>query len=51
MPLAWAFFISLEYEFRSGEWMISTVRMIAAADHADADWESYWGNLTLSLKP
>ena len=35
----------------TGEWMISTVRMIAAADHADADWESYWGNLTLSLTP
>ena len=34
-----------------GEWMISTVRMIATTDHADADWESYWGNLTFSIQP
>jgi hypothetical protein len=33
----------------AGEWMISTVRMVAAADHTEADWESYWGNLTFSL--
>lgn len=32
----------------SGPWMISVVHM-TAADDIDADWESYWGNLTFAL--
>ena len=33
----------------AGAWMISVVHMIPATDTADADWDSYWGNLTFEL--
>lgn len=33
----------------AGEWMLSTVHMIPAAGSADADWDSYWGNLSFEL--
>ena len=33
----------------AGPWMISIVHMIPATDTADADWDSYWGNLTFEL--
>lgn len=32
-----------------GPWMVSTVHMIPAAGTADADWDSFWGNLTFEL--
>lgn len=35
----------------AGEWMLSTVRMIAATDRTEADWDSYWGNLTFAIQP
>ena len=33
----------------AGAWMISVVHMIPAEESADADWDSYWGNLTFTL--
>ncbi len=33
----------------AGPWMISVVHMIPAADTADADWDSFWGNLTFEV--
>lgn len=33
----------------SGPWMVSTVHMIPAAGSTDADWDSFWGNLTFEL--
>jgi hypothetical protein len=33
----------------AGGWMLSTVHMIPALDTAEADWDSYWGNLTFEL--
>ena len=33
----------------SGAWMLSVVHMVPAADTTDADWDSYWGNLTFTL--
>jgi uncharacterized GH25 family protein len=33
----------------SGMWMISTVHMARAASDAEADWASYWGNLTFAV--
>jgi hypothetical protein len=38
--------ISLPY---AGEWMVSVVRMIPATGAPNADWDSYWGNLTFLL--
>ena len=36
-----------------GVWLVKAVHMVAApaapADHADADWESFWASLTLEL--
>ncbi len=40
------FSLSLPY---AGPWMISVVHMIPATDSADADWDSFWGNLTFEL--
>lgn len=33
----------------AGTWMISAVHMIPATDTQEADWDSYWGNLTFEL--
>jgi Domain of unknown function (DUF4198) len=33
----------------AGPWMLSVVHMIAANETAEADWDSYWGNLTFEL--
>jgi hypothetical protein len=33
----------------AGGWMISVVHMIRAADAEEADWDSFWGNLTFEL--
>lgn len=33
----------------AGMWMISTVHMTRAMDDAEADWASYWGNLTFAV--
>jgi hypothetical protein len=33
----------------AGLWMISVVHMIPAVDTQEADWDSYWGNLTFEL--
>ena len=33
----------------AGPWMISVVHMIPATDTADADWDSFWGNLTFEV--
>jgi Domain of unknown function (DUF4198) len=33
----------------AGPWMLSVVHMIAAIETAEADWDSYWGNLTFEL--
>ena len=30
----------------AGLWMLSVVHMIPAEDTTDADWDSFWGNLT-----
>ena len=38
--------LSLPY---AGEWMVSVVHMIAATDAPDADWDSFWGNLSFTL--
>jgi uncharacterized GH25 family protein len=35
----------------AGRWMLSTVHMIRTTADKDADWESFWGNLTFSLAP
>jgi hypothetical protein len=32
----------------TGKWMVSVVHMVAAVGDADADWHSYWGNLSFS---
>jgi hypothetical protein len=34
----------------AGPWMISVVQMIPAADTAEAEWDSFWGNLTFELR-
>lgn len=33
----------------SGTWMISTVHMIASTEPAEADWDSFWGNLMFEV--
>lgn len=33
----------------TGPWMVGAVHMIAAEDTAEADWDSFWTNLTFSL--
>jgi hypothetical protein len=33
----------------AGPWMLSVVHMLAATETAEADWDSYWGNLTFDL--
>lgn len=38
--------LSLPY---GGEWMVSAVHMQAAQGTANADWDSFWGNLTFTL--
>lgn len=38
--------LSLPY---AGEWMVSAVHMQPAQGAANADWDSYWGNLTFTL--
>ena len=38
--------LSLPY---AGEWMVSAVHMQPAQGTADADWDSFWGNLTFTL--
>jgi uncharacterized GH25 family protein len=34
---------------RPGIWMASVVHMIPAPDKAEADWDSFWGNLTFAV--
>lgn len=38
--------LSLPY---AGEWMVSVVHMIPATGAPNADWDSFWGNLTFAL--
>ena len=38
--------LSLPY---AGEWMVSVVHMIPAVNAPDADWDSFWGNLSFVL--
>ena len=33
----------------AGPWMLSVVHMLPATETADADWDSFWGNLTFDL--
>lgn len=33
----------------AGEWMVSAVHMLPAKGAANADWDSFWGNLTFTL--
>lgn len=33
-----------------GTWMASVVHMVPARDSKEDDWDSYWGNLTFSLR-
>ncbi len=33
----------------SGEWLVSTVHMVPAADPTDADWESTWASITFAV--
>lgn len=33
----------------AGFWMLSVVHMVAATETAEADWDSFWGNLTFDL--
>lgn len=33
----------------AGPWMLSVVHMLPAPETADADWDSFWGNLTFDL--
>lgn len=33
----------------NGTWMVSAVHMIRATDTSEADWDSYWANLTFHL--
>ena len=33
----------------TGPWMISTVHMVPATGTPEADWDSFWGNLTFEL--
>lgn len=40
------FSLTLPY---SGAWMLSVVHMIPAEDNNEADWDSYWGNITFSI--
>ena len=40
--------VSLPY---AGEWMVSVVHMIPATGAPNADWDSFWGNLTFVLPP
>lgn len=41
--------IAFEFPY-AGPWMISLVHMIPLKDVPDYDWQSYWGNLTFSLR-
>ena len=34
-----------------GEWMLSTVYMVASGDPNEADWESWWASLTFAREP
>ena len=38
--------LSLPY---AGEWMVSVVHMIPAVNAPNADWDSFWGNLSFTL--
>lgn len=40
--------LSLPY---AGDWMVSAVHMLPARGTANADWDSFWGNLTFTLPP
>lgn len=40
--------LSLPY---AGEWMVSVVHMIPATGTKNADWDSFWGNITFMLPP
>ena len=33
----------------AGAWMLSTVHMITSTEPAEADWDSYWGNLMFEI--
>ena len=33
----------------SGRWMLAAVHMVPLADHAEADWESFWASLTFEV--
>jgi len=33
----------------AGGWMVSVVHMVHVQNDADADWESYWGNVSFSV--
>ncbi len=35
---------------QKGQWMISTVQMIPVIDNVDANYQSYWGNLTFEFE-
>ena len=34
---------------KKGQWMVSLVHMIALENNSEADYQSYWGNLTFGL--
>lgn len=40
--------LSLPY---AGDWMVSAVHMLPAQGAANADWDSFWGNLSFALPP
>lgn len=40
--------VKLDLPF-TGAWMLSVVHMVPATDTIDADWDSYWGNLSFTL--
>ena len=40
--------VTLDLPF-TGAWMLSVVHMVPATDPTDADWDSYWGNLSFTL--
>ncbi len=40
--------VTLDLPF-AGAWMLSVVHMVPASDTTDADWDSYWGNLSFML--
>jgi uncharacterized GH25 family protein len=33
----------------AGPWMVGTVHMVPVSDGSEADWDSYWGNLTFEI--